>query len=124
MHDELGWPVVPDVMISNAGLQEAVESGKLTSVVASNNVSHRCMPWSSMAPLTMKRLSESKNRWLNRGNTAVKVCVADVERGFQPLQDRRVEFREFEGGSQWRRDGTQLEAWRSRRPPFRAGSII
>src|SRR6267378_802700 len=52
---------------------------------------------------------ESTNRGLNRGNTAVKVCVADVERGFQPLQDRS-EFREFEGSSQWRRDRTQLEA--------------
>ncbi len=52
----LGWPVVPDVLISTAGLYRAGETDKFASAAPSNSASHGWTPWSSKVPLTTKRL--------------------------------------------------------------------
>src|SRR5260370_42622774 len=51
-----GWPVVPDVLISTAGLYRAGELDNFVSESPSDRVSHGWATLSSKVPLTTKRL--------------------------------------------------------------------
>jgi hypothetical protein len=56
-----------------------------------------------------KALVRRKDRDVDWGDILIEACFANVERGFQSLQEGS-EFGEFERGSQRRRDSPQLKA--------------